>query len=156
VHYYSDDVLGSDIYTYGYHSFAKVLEKGTDMLAEVSSYYFDDLVLVVVFIMIPYVIWVKGRLTSLVENGQADRIPGGLQWIPWTNREYLEQVQRDKRPRDTKRWIIFLLTAGLILPSLYLFRYRLDPLEHRLVVILVSTILFFLLVALLEWEVRPR
>jgi len=126
------------------------------MLAEVISHYFDDLVLVMVFIMIPYLIWIEGRLTSLVENGQADRVPEWLLWIPWTNREYLEQVQRGQRPRDTKRWIVFLVVVGLLLPSLYLFRYRLDPLGYRLVIVLVSAVLFFLLVALLEWLVRPR
>ena len=126
------------------------------MLAEVISHYFDDLVLVMVFIMIPYIIWIKGRLTGLVENGQAGRVPEWLVWIPWTNREYLEQVQRGQRPRDTKRWIVFLVVMGLLLPSLYVFRHRLDPLGHRLVIVLVSAILFFLLVALLEWLVRPR
>jgi len=114
----------------------------------------------VIMALIPYIFWVQGRLSSLTAYGQVDRIPRWLQWIPWTNPQFRNAMERGETPSGNKLWENLwkgiALGMGLILPTVYLVRGPLKPLGHRIAVVLVSAVVFLLAVALLEWLVRPK
>lgn len=122
--------------------------------------YFEDLGDIVIMVLIPYLFWVQGRLSSLTAHNQADRIPRWLRWIPWANPRFREAMEQGTTPSGSKLredlWKAIVLGISLILPIVYLVRGPLKPLGHRIAVVLASTVVFLLAVALLEWLVRPR
>ncbi len=117
--------------------------------------YAEDLLGIVFMALFPYIFWILERLARLTAYGQTARIPRWLQWIPWADPHFRETVERGEVPSNRK-WMLFILGIGLILPTNYLVFGTADPLGHRIVVVSASAALFLLAVALLEWLVRPK
>lgn len=117
--------------------------------------YSNDWVDILIMALFPYLFWISERLAQLIVDGQADRIPRWLQWIPWSDPHFRETMERGVTSSGHK-WMLFVLGIGLILPSVYLVRGPLKPLGHRIAVVLASAVVFLLAVALLEWLVRPK
>jgi hypothetical protein len=117
--------------------------------------YSSDLLGIVFMAMIPYVFWVFGRVSGFAMCGQVRRIPRWLRWIPESNPEVKKALERGYVPRNNQGLILSVAAVGLPLPVLSLLR-SIVPLAHRIVVLLVTAVLFSLAVAFFEWLVRPR
>jgi len=118
--------------------------------------YSNDWVDILIMALFPYLFWISERLAQLIVDGQADRIPRWLRWIPWSDPHFRKTMGRGVTSSGHK-WMLFVLGIGLILPTVYLVRGPAEQsLGHRMVIVLASVVLFLLAVALLEWLVRPR
>ena len=109
-------------------------------------------IMLLVLVAFPLIAWVSGRIGELIVNGEEERIPKNLKWL--AKREYIESVRKGKS--QDNRWRFFVVVIGLVIPLIMLCSASPENLVPRLLVILTSTIIFFMGVALLEWLVRPR
>jgi hypothetical protein len=114
---------------------------------------------IVMFILLiaafPLIIWVPTRITELMALGEEERVPEALRLL--ANERYLEAVYEGQiTPKKSHRRKIFVAIIGLVFPIGMLCTTTSEIFIPGLMLILVSAMVFFLGVAVLEWLVRPR
>lgn len=116
---------------------------------------FQIIMIIILIAGFPFIGWVPGRVTELMALGEEARVPEILRYL--ANQNYLESVYEGKIiPKKNHRWKIFVAIIGLVLPIGTLCSATTESFVPRLMVVLASTVLFFIGVGLLEWLVRPR
>ena len=104
---------------------------------------------------VPFIIWLPTRITHLMAAGEEARVPELLRFL--ANQKYLEAIYEGKLEyKASQRWKLFVAGVGLLLPLLMLLSATAESFVPRLMVVLAGVTVFFLVVAILEWLMRPK
>lgn len=118
----------------------------------------DPFQLVMIILLIagyPFIIWLPTRITRLMAAGEDSRVPDLLRFL--ANQRYLEAIYEGKLEyKPSQKWKLFIAGVGLFLPVLMLLSATAESFVPRLMVVLAGATVFFLMVAIFEWLMRPR
>ncbi len=113
------------------------------------------LIMMLTMVAFPFIIWIPGRITQLAAADQDERIPNILK--VWVNTKYVESIRRGEiKPVKNYKFNLYIAIFSLPFPCIMICSASSESLTPRLIMVLASTILFFMGVALLEWVLRPR